>query len=98
MIVVFMSAQGPPQVLKDSEFRIPAYAFPETAAIALARVARYGEWRERPESSPPAFDDLRRDEAAGIVASALGRGGGWLTDEETQALLSCYGLRFVEQR
>jgi hypothetical protein len=32
------------------------------------------------------------------VASALERGNGWLTAEETAALLSCYGLPFIEQK
>src|SRR4030095_7347145 len=77
---------------------IPSYKFPETAAIALARATRYARWREQPERTLPEFADLRRDEAASIVASALQRGGGWLTAEETAALLSCYGLPFIEQK
>jgi acyl-CoA synthetase (NDP forming) len=40
----------------------------------------------------PDLDDVRRDEAAAIIAGALERGPGWLEHEEVAALLSCYGL------
>lgn len=98
VVTVFLSARGVPDELRTAELRIPSFAFPEAAATALARVARYGEWRARPQSEPPRFDGLRRDEAAAIVATALARGNGWLTAEETASLLSCYGLPLVEQR
>jgi len=98
VMAVFLSAQGPPEELRSPDFNIPSYAFPETAAIALARAARYREWRERPETVAPEFEDLQKDEAASVVAAALGRGGGWLTAEETAKLCSCYGLPLVEQR
>ena len=64
----------------------------------MARAARYREWRERPEPSPASFDNLRRDEAAAIVATALARGGGWLSSEEIAALFGCYGLPLIEQK
>ena len=98
VITVFLSADRAPAELRTGKTRIPSYAFPETAAIALARAARYREWRERPETSAPAFDDLRRDEAAAIVATALARGDGWLANEEIAVLFACYGLPLVEQR
>jgi acetyl coenzyme A synthetase (ADP forming)-like protein len=98
VMTVFMSEQGVPDELKATDLIIPSYTFPENAAIALARVARYGEWRQRVENPPPRFCDLRKDEAAAIVANALARGDGWLTNEETLALLACYGLPLVKQR
>jgi acetyl coenzyme A synthetase (ADP forming)-like protein len=98
VVAVFMAAQGVPDELKADDVRIPSYAFPESAAIALARAAQYGEWRERPPAAPPRFEDVRRDEAAALVATALGRGDGWLSAEETATLLSCYGLPLVGQR
>jgi acetyl coenzyme A synthetase (ADP forming)-like protein len=98
VLSVFLSAQAAPEGLHSSDIRIPAYSFPETAAIALARAARYRQWRERPETLAPSFEDVRRDEAASIVATALARGDGWLTTEETAALFSCYGLPLIEQK
>ena len=98
VLAVFLSAQGTPAELRSADINIPSYAFPETAAIALARAARYREWRERPETAAPSFEDIRRDEAAAVVAAALCRGDGWLTAEEIAVLMSCYGLPLVEQR
>lgn len=97
VLSVFLSAQAAPDELRSGDNRIPCYSFPETAAIALARAARYREWRERPETAAPNFVDVRRDEAAAIVATALTRGDGWLSNEETGELFSCYGLPLIEQ-
>jgi len=98
LLTVFMSARGVPEVLRDAAVRIPSFAFPEDAAIALARAARYGQWRAQPPAVPPALAGLQRDRAAAIVASALRRGAGWLDPEEVVALLTCYGIPALEQR
>ncbi|MCX7624421.1 MAG: acetate--CoA ligase family protein, partial [Thermomicrobium sp.] len=94
---VFLSSRGVPEALQASDLRVPSYAFPEAAAIALARAAQYAEWRDRPTTPPPDFPDIRRDEAASVVASALGRGGGWLDPAETERVLACFGIPVVEQ-
>jgi len=98
VLTVFMSAAGVPDALRAPEVGIPSYPFPENAAIALARAAWYGEWRRRPEGTRPEFVDIRRDEAAALVARALGRGEGWLPADEVSALLACYGVPMVETR
>jgi acyl-CoA synthetase (NDP forming)/GNAT superfamily N-acetyltransferase len=79
---------------------VPAYAFPEAAGRALARAARYGAWRSRPSGTIPEFGDLRAADAHSIVTSFLARmpGGGWLSAEEADDLLRCYGLPMVEFR
>lgn len=98
LLSVFLSAQPAPLALRESAIRIPSYSFPETAAIALARATRYQEWRERRDTYPARFADIRADEAAAIVAGALARGAGWLAPNEVAGLLSCYGLPLIEQR
>lgn len=98
VLTVFMQSRGVPSELESGGIRVPSYAFPEQAAIALARVARYGEWRSRPPAPPARFADARRDEAAAIIATALGRGAEWLQPDEVSKLLSCYGLPVLEQR
>ncbi|HSK64403.1 MAG TPA: GNAT family N-acetyltransferase [Pyrinomonadaceae bacterium] len=98
LLSVFLSAQSAPQELRTSGVCIPSYSFPETAAIALARATRYRQWRERHETYPARFDDIRADEAAAIVAAALVRGEGWLTPDEVATLCFCYGLPLIEQR
>ena len=96
LAAVLMSPLKPPVALTNA--RVPVYQFPETAAIAMARAARYGEWRNRPEPARVEFSDSKREEAAAIVATAMQRGEGWLTPEEVADLLACYGLRMVEQK
>ena len=98
VVTVFMSAAGVPDALRAPDVGIPSYPFPENAAIALARAARYGEWRRRPEGVRPEFRDIRRDDAAALVAQALARGEGWLAAEEVTALLACYGVPTIETR
>jgi len=53
---------------------------------------RHVRWRGRPQEEPPAFADLREDEAAAILAEALRDGGGWLEAERAARLLDCYGI------
>ncbi|MFB3737609.1 MAG: GNAT family N-acetyltransferase [Candidatus Velamenicoccus archaeovorus] len=96
----FMSAKGLPAELASDGTRIPSFAFPEQAAIAMAHACAYGRWREKPEGTVPRFHDLRTDEAAAIVAAALQRrevdvSGEWLSAEEVDRLLACYGLPVV---
>jgi acetyl coenzyme A synthetase (ADP forming)-like protein len=94
LLTVFMQAQGLPRELEG----IPSYRFPEDAARALAHAARYGAWRRTPEGRIPSFPDVRRDEAAGLIAAALADGPRWLAPDETARLLGCYRLSLAEWR
>ena len=94
LLTVFMQAQGLPEELRG----IPSYRFPEDAARALAHAARYGAWRQIPEGRIPSFPEVRRDEAAGLIAAALAGGPRWLDPEESARLLGCYGLPPAEWR
>ena len=79
---------------------VPAYAYPEAAARALARAARYGSWRSRPAGTVPELENLRVVDAQAIIDSFLARmpGGGWLPAGEADDLLRCYGIPMVEFR
>ena len=96
VVSVFMSSEGKPPGLASEQGAIPAFAFPEDAARALARTVEYGVWRDSPEGRIPRFDDARLEEAGAVIASALGRGAEWLAPEEVERLLDCYGLALVE--
>jgi acetate---CoA ligase (ADP-forming) len=96
VLCVFMGGGAAP--VRPDGGRIPVYAFPEDAAHALARAARWSEWRARPVEPAWQTPDARRDEARALVAQALGRGEGWLSPEAVQDLLDCYGIRLVESR
>jgi acyl-CoA synthetase (NDP forming) len=77
---------------------IPAYAFPESAAIALARVTAYGEWKRKPSGMTPALAGVDPERAKRVVAAALQRGGGWLTPAETNELTTAAGIRTAAVR
>lgn len=96
ILSTFMASHGAPEILSDGQSRIPSYPFPEAAARALARAAQYGKWLATTEGSTPNFPNVRREEAAAIVAHALREGERWLTHEETQTLLGCYGIPLVK--
>jgi acetyl coenzyme A synthetase (ADP forming)-like protein len=96
ILSTFMASHGSPEILSDGENRIPSYPFPEAAARALARAVQYGKWLATPEGNAPDFPNIRREAAAAIVAHALRGGGGWLTPEDVENLLDCYGISLVK--
>src|SRR5690606_33714391 len=85
---IFMGAEGAPEMLAH----IPCYAFPEPAAIALARVVEYAEWRSRPEGTTPTLEGFDEQAARRITEHALACGGGWLSQDRVQALLDAAGI------
>ena len=85
---VFMRSQAAPSTLAS----VPCYGFPEPAAIALAKVAAYGDWRRRPQGSVTPLANLQPTLARLIVDSAMHRGGGWLTPVEANALMAAVGI------
>ena len=91
---IFMRAEGAPAALAS----IPSYAFPESAARALARVTHYGEWRAKAVGEVPAFRDIRAGELRALVDEVLARGGGWLTTDEGRRLLAAAGIASAATR
>jgi acyl-CoA synthetase (NDP forming)/GNAT superfamily N-acetyltransferase len=77
--------------------QIPAYAYPEAAAKALARAATYGAWRARPAGHLREFGDVKVARARGLVRDFLHRHpkGGWLPPSAVSALLACYQVHLV---
>ena len=71
---------------------IPRFAFPEPAALALARVTQYAGWRRSPPGVVPALPDLQPSLARLVVDGVLERGGGWLNAVEATSLLSSIGI------
>jgi acetate---CoA ligase (ADP-forming) len=92
-----MSARGLPAALSAPGVRIPSFAFPEQAAIALAHAAEHGAWRAKPEGTVPKLVGIRADEAAAVISRALARGEGWLEPDEIVGLFDCYGLPMARQ-
>ncbi len=98
VLTVFMQSRGLPPDLSADDLRLPAFTFPESAAIALARAAHYGAWLARPHTPPARFPDARRGQAASVVARALAEEKGWLDAGEVATILESYGLPVLEQR
>jgi acetyl coenzyme A synthetase (ADP forming)-like protein len=74
---------------------VPAYTFPESAARALGRVARYAAWKAEPEGQAWRFDDVDRVRAASLASSILTGGPGWLDAAASAELLGYYGIAVV---
>ncbi|HXW04142.1 MAG TPA: GNAT family N-acetyltransferase [Vicinamibacterales bacterium] len=87
VLATFMGARGALPLAP-----IPSYTFPESAAVALARVTQYGEWLRKPEQDVPKLPGIDRDAARALVARALASGGGWLPPLDAQSLLESYGI------
>jgi acetate---CoA ligase (ADP-forming) len=78
---------------------VAAFAYPESAARALGRVAARAEWLRRPHGTVPELAGIEQKDAERIVEEALAAGGdGWLDPAATRGLLSAYGIRLVEER
>jgi acetate---CoA ligase (ADP-forming) len=77
---------------------LPCFAYPETAASVLGRVAERAEWLRRPIGR---VQDAEVDRGAAdtIVATALAAAGtGWLDPAAVSALLTAYGIPTAAQR
>ncbi len=72
---------------------IPTYAYPESAARVLGKVATYAVWRAGPHGIVPDFDDIDPASARGTCRWAIEeRGPGWLTADEARAVLRAMHL------
>jgi acetyl coenzyme A synthetase (ADP forming)-like protein len=94
---VFSMADAPLEVLHQAAEAVPVYRFPENAARALSRAARYGAWLARPPEPPPTVEaDV--EAARTVIGDALDSGGGWLDPGEVATLLDAYGIPRPRQR
>ena len=91
---VFMRTEGAPATLAP----IPSYAFPESAALALARVTTYGQWRATPVDPPRPIDTIDREQIRRVVDRVLSRGGGWTSAIEGAEILFAAGIESAPSR
>ncbi|MGA6828804.1 GNAT family N-acetyltransferase [Nitrospira sp. NS4] len=72
---------------------IPTFPLPEHPAVVLGKARRYDAWRSKPLGMIPDFDDMDFATARAICATTLSHEGpGWLTVEDTRALLAAAKL------
>jgi len=94
VLVTFTSAAGAPPSLAG----LPTYAFPERAATALARVAKYAAWTHHAPSlvrSDPGFDRMA---VRHRVQAAVGAGQTWLDPLAVDEILRATGIPTVQAR
>ena len=95
IVTCFMGAHGLPEVLSGLQRdRLPSFAFPEPAAIALSRAVRYGRLRQRPLGALPAESPAARAATARLLDDACRERAApfWLGTAEVEAVLSAYGI------
>jgi acetate---CoA ligase (ADP-forming) len=93
VLACLMAGRGRPLPLEVGSERVPAYAFPENAARALAKAAVYAEWRAQPPALFWNLEDIHVDEARAVCRHAIAsRGDGWLTGEEVGSVLGAFGV------
>ena len=85
---VFMRSGDAPAALSP----VPSYAFPESAAVALARVTSYGQWRAKRVIPAPVLDRFDATAIRRTVDAILHKGGGWALPDEALALLTAAGI------
>lgn len=96
MISVLMQSSRAAAALSDEALTIPAYEFPEAAALALARATEYAEWLAKPVGEIPVFADTDPASARSVVRNAIDRmgdDGGWLEPDEVTAVLAAFSIR-----
>jgi acetate---CoA ligase (ADP-forming) len=74
---------------------VPVYAYPESAARALAAASDYAAWRLKPESEYVQPSGIDRVEGEAVVRAAFtrtGGKGGWLDEAERARLFGAYGV------
>ena len=79
--------------LRASERKVPWFAYPESAARALAHVVPYASWCQQPDVAPPPYGDIDTAGGRAVVEEALAASGdAWLGAEASSNLLSAYGI------
>ena len=98
VLAVVMSSDGVPHALRGSH-HVSAFAYPESAARALGRVADRAEWLRRPQGAVPELDGVDHARAAEIVAASLERSeDAWLEPATVRELLLAYSVPLVPER
>ncbi len=93
VLACLMPEQGTRHLHVSDGETVPCYAFPEAAARVLGKVAAHAAWRAQPPGQIPTLANVRAEEARAVCGRALEeRGSGWLSAEETRAVLEALGL------
>jgi acetyl coenzyme A synthetase (ADP forming)-like protein len=93
IVANFFATSGTLSALRPDIGRVPWFAYPESAARALARIAPYAAWRRKPEVAPPQYGDIEREQGRAVVEEALATAtDAWLDAAATSRLLQAYRI------
>lgn len=97
VLSVFLSPGGAPAALAaGARGRLPAYRFPENAAMALSAAQRYGRWRARPAGSVLSLDRFSTATVRAVIDRVLERVGSyWLEPADIATVLQACGIEFA---
>ncbi len=90
VLAVMMAVESFYEGLKNASHLPPVYRFPESAALALAQLVRYGKWRRRPEHETVPDFDFDREKIAAALAGAAD--DGYLAADDAFRLLEALGI------
>jgi acetate---CoA ligase (ADP-forming) len=94
IVANFLGTQG----LAAQLAPVPSFTFPEAAAIALAHVARYGEWLRAPVGVAALLPEDIRSQLRPIVDRARAEGHGWLSPSDCERLLTAASVPVLKSR
>ena len=94
VLATFFGVSGVPDILAP----VPCYAFPESAARALAHAVKYAQWRSAPAGQVPAMQNFDQDSARRIVARSRFTTDGWLEPLAVTAVLESCGIHAAPTR
>jgi acetyl coenzyme A synthetase (ADP forming)-like protein len=98
VLSVFISSKGAPPLLSEGpRGRLPAYAYPENAAMALAAAEWYGRWRTRPRGTALKLGRLEESTVRAVVDRVLAGAAGpcWLGPDDLATVLRAAGVPFA---
>ena len=98
ILACFLGTRGVPESLVTLQAgKVPSYAFPEAAAIALSRAVDYGKWKRLPEPVFPQFR-VEKDRAAKAISGARDKAisSFWLDARGVRDVLGAYGIRMPQ--
>jgi acetyl coenzyme A synthetase (ADP forming)-like protein len=99
VLSVFISSKGAPPMLSEGpRGRLPAYAYPENAAMALAAAESYGRWRTRPRGVAFELDRLAESAVRAVVDRVLAESDEphWLAPRDLATVLRAAGIAYAE--
>ena len=96
VLTVFLSSSRAPAALGlGLRGPLPAYSYPENAALALAAAERYGRWRRRSRGTLAELGRFAESAVRAVVDRALDAGGGercWLAPKDLAMVLRAAGI------